>query len=50
MIEQTLAWTFVGACFLLFVMFVMHRFDRWVDRKLAEAHKRNGTQPRVKRR
>jgi hypothetical protein len=49
-VTHTLAVAGAGACLLALAMFSLYRLDRWVDRKLAEDHERNGTRPRIRRR
>ena len=34
---------------VVFIVLAFHGFDRWVDRKLEDEHRRNGTKPRKSR-
>lgn len=49
-VTHALAVAGAGACLLALAMLLLYRLDKWVDRKLAEEHERNGTQPRIRRR
>jgi len=49
-VTHTLAVAGAGACLLALAMFSLYRLDRWVDRKLEDEHRRNGTKPRIRRR
>lgn len=49
LISQTAAYTCGFFAVLVFLVLALHSFDQWVDRRLEDDHRKNGTKPRKRK-